>query len=106
MLKEHILDIKNMEKIYIECYNIIKEIVNNTIPNDEHKEDLIQDIILDVMIKPPDKIRKMYKKGEIRFFISKMITNNICSKNSPYYYIYKKRKFEDIDNDKDYKEII
>lgn len=56
------------------------------------KEDLTQDIYLELLSKPDVLIEELYKKGELDFFIVKIITNNVFSKNSPYHYKYAKYK--------------
>lgn len=58
----------------------------------EDERDLAQDLYLDLMNKDEELIQKMDGDGSIKYFISRMVTNNIRSKNSRYYYRYKKNK--------------
>lgn len=77
---------------------IVEELVKNIcghIGDDE--KDLIQDLYLDLLSKPPGKIEALYTSGQIRFFIARMITNNVFSTTSPYYTKYKKKNFERLD---------
>lgn len=95
-----------MEKIYLNCYQILEEVINRYASNDRDKDDLLQDLILEVMSKEQKFIKKLYDKNELRYYLAKMVKNNICSKTSRYFYIYKRDKYEELDNDKDYKEVI
>ena len=84
----------------------MKEIINRYAPNDGDKYDLLQDLILEVMEKNQKFIKKLYDKNELRYFLAKMVKNNICSKTSRYLYIYKRENHDNIDDYKNYKEII
>ena len=95
-----------MQQVYIECYQILEEIINRYAPNDGDKYDLLQDLILEVMEKNQKFIKKLYDKNELRYFLAKMVKNNICSKTSRYFYIYKRENHDNIDDYKNYKEII
>lgn len=64
----------------------------------ENLEDLAQDIYVDLMEKDSEVIEGLYKRGEIKFYISKMIINNVHSKSSPYYVRYKKFLIEELDD--------
>lgn len=90
-----------MNKIYEAAYEYIQEIVNNICPNDPDKNDLIQDIALLVIEKPPELISNLYNKKQLRFYIAKIIKNNIFSSTSRYYYTYKKNKFINYDEAKE-----
>lgn len=64
--------------------------------------DLANDLYLDLLNKPEDTIQKLYygpdpnpqdkpyKNNQLDFFLTRAIINNINSKNSPYYYKYRK----------------
>lgn len=52
--------------------------------------DLAQDIYLQLLEKDVALIEGLYERGELLYFVRKMITNNIFSVTSPYY-----RKYED-----------
>lgn len=62
-----------------------------------YKADLCQDIYVDLMSKDQDAISGMIERGEIEWFIRKMITNNINSVTSPFYKKYE--KFRKLSND-------
>lgn len=70
---------------------VVEEIVHNIAQKkDDTLNDLIQDIYVDLLLKPSEKIEQLYDNNQLKFFITKMVLNNVNSKNSPYYYKYKK----------------
>lgn len=70
---------------------LIEELVNNIAPADEsYKEDLVQDLYIELLNKPPDNIINLYQANKLKYFIVRMVMNNINSKTSPFYYRYKK----------------
>lgn len=68
---------------------------------DDTLNDLAQDIYVDLLSKDEDKIVRMYNDNQLKFFVTRMVMNNIRSKNSPYYMTYKKNKNKE-DNIDDY----
>ena len=72
---------------------IVEEIVYN-IGNkgDEDLKDLIQDIYINLLEKEDNLIETLYSTNQLKFYIIRMVVNNIHSKNSPYYTKYKKDK--------------
>lgn len=48
--------------------------------------DLCQDIYLQLL--ESDKTQGLYERGEINYWIAKVLMNNICSSTSPYYRTY------------------
>lgn len=79
-----------MEKIYETTYEYVKEIVNNIAPADPDKYDLIQDVALIILEKSPNFILELHKKGHLKYYIARVIMNNLFSTSSPYYCKYKK----------------
>lgn len=87
-------------------YNIIDEISKNKIveeivynigsKDDEDLKDLIQDIYINLLEKEDSLIENLYSTKQLKFFIVKMVVNNIHSKNSPYYTKYKKDKINKV----------
>ena len=51
-------------------------------------EDLIQDIYLLLLQKNDDLIVNLYNKGEIAYYLLRVVRNQLLSKNSKYYYTY------------------
>lgn len=58
---------------------------------DDDLKDLIQDIYISLLEKEDKLIESLYNSNQLKFFIVRMVTNNIHSKNSPYYSKYKKQ---------------
>lgn len=87
-------------------YNIIDEISKNKLVEeivynigdrgDEDLKDLIQDIYINLLEKEDSLIENLYSTNQLKFYIVKMIVNNIHSKNSPYYTKYKKDKINKV----------
>lgn len=87
-------------------YNIIDEISKDKIVEeivynigdrgDEDLKDLIQDIYINLLEKEDSLIETLYNTNQLKFYIIRMVVNNIHSKNSPYYTKYKKDKINKI----------
>lgn len=58
--------------------------------SDDTLKDLSQNIYVDLLSKDEEKIVNLYETNQLRFFIVRMITNNLFSKNSPYYQTFRK----------------
>lgn len=65
-------------------------IANIAKTNSDVLNDLSQEIYLDLLQKDEQKIVKLYESNQIRFFVVRMILNNLFSKNSPFYQTFKK----------------
>lgn len=61
-------------------------------------EDLIQDIYLLLLQKNDDLMVNLYNKGEIAYYLLRVVRNQLLSVNSPYYqkYIRFKSQSDDI----------
>ena len=97
MTKNEVVSIIAKEKV-------VEQIVSNIAKSaDDLLNDLVQEIYLDLLQKDEDKIVKLYESNQIRFFVVRMVTNNLFSKNSPFYQTFKKNAnlTVDIDNFKD-----
>ena len=70
---------------------LVEQIVSNIAKSsDDLLNDLVQEIYLDLLQKDEDKIINLYETNQIRFFVVRMVTNNLFSKNSPFYQTFKK----------------
>lgn len=87
---------------------LIEEIIDGVsyskFENEVNLQDLSQDIYLQLLQMNNAKINELYFKKQLRFWVTRIITNNIHSKTSPYYYTYKKAQrrsvsIDDIDTD-------
>lgn len=65
-------------------------IANIAKTNSDTLKDLSQEIYLDLLSKDEEKIINLYETNQIRFFVVRMIMNNLFSKNSPYYQVFRK----------------
>ena len=70
--------------------SIIKNISKNS--NDEDLKDLSIDIYLELLEKDEDCLLGIYERGQMNYYLSRIIMNNLNSKTSRFYYIYKKNK--------------
>lgn len=76
---------------------LVEEIVYNIGDRgDEDLKDLIQDIYINLLEKEDSLIETLYNTNQLKFYIVKMVVNNIHSKNSPYYTKYKKDKINKV----------
>lgn len=81
---------------------VVEEIILNVAGEMGFDEkDLAQDIYLDLLNKDEEKLIHMSDK-ELKYFLARIVVNNICSKTSPFYYKYKKNThYTTIDEIKD-----
>ena len=99
MTKNEIIEIIAKERMVEQiCSNIAK-----SADCDDTLKDLSQEIYLDLLSKDEEKIVNLYETNQLRFFIVRMVTNKLFSKNSPYYQVFRKNTNTtvDIDNFKD-----
>ena len=76
---------------------LVEEIVYNIgSKGDEDLKDLIQDIYINLLEKEDSLIETLYSTNQLKYFIIRMVVNNIHSKNSPYYTKYKKDKINKV----------
>ena len=71
--------------------HLVEDIIYNLTGNDEDIKDCIQDIYLDLLGKSNELLQLLYDTGKMRYYLTRIITNNIYSSTSPYYHRYKKR---------------
>lgn len=65
---------------------IVEKLINKISPTAISKEDLVQDIYLSLLTNS-EKVESI-PNDEIKYYITKIILNNIKSVNSPYYRLY------------------
>ena len=75
-------------------------IANIAKTNSDVLNDLSQNIYLDLLSKDEEKIINLYETNQLRFFIVRMILNNLFSKNSPFYQTFKKNANLTVDIDR------
>ena len=96
-------------------YNIIDEISKDKIveeivynigdKGDEDLKDLVQDIYINLLEKEDSLIETLYNTNKLKFYIIRMVVNNIHSKNSPFYTKYKKDKINKVNIEELYDKI-
>lgn len=80
---------------------VIEKLVANISPESDSfdNKDLSQLIYLSLLEKPNSLIEDLYSKGELIFYIIRIITKNAYSTTSPYYRVIKKFKNKTTDID-------
>lgn len=83
---------KNAVIAWMARNRVVEEMIHNTAKGSENPayDDLAQMIYLSLLEKDDEKIKAMYEKGELRWFIARMVTNNMRSTTSPFWYRYRK----------------
>ena len=62
--------------------------------------DLAQDLYFDLLSKPDELIQSLWESGEYKFYIARMIVNNLCSSTSMYDKTYRRKiVLENVDGD-------
>ena len=84
----------------------VEKIVNKLVSSSKNRfdfpDDLIQDIYVLLLEKDEDLIVNLYNKGELGFYLLKVVRNQLLSKNSPYYTKYIKFRAYSDELDKAY----
>ena len=85
---------------------VVEKLVANISPDDNSpgalssdNKDLSQLIYLTLLEKPNSLIEDLYSKGELIFYVIRIITRNVYSTTSPYYRTIKKFKNKTTDID-------
>ena len=80
---------------------VIEKLVANISPEGDSPDtsDLSQLIYLTLLEKPNSLIEDLYSKGELIFYVIRIITRNVYSTTSPYYRTIKKFKNKTTDID-------
>ena len=85
MTKYDVLDIIARE-------HLVDRMVNKLLSSSKNPfdcpEDLIQDVYLLLLQKDDNLIVNLYNKGEIAYYLLRVVRNQLLSKNSSYYYKY------------------
>ena len=80
---------------------VVEKLVANISPEGDSPDtsDLSQLIYLTLLEKPNSLIEDLYSKGELIFYVIRIITRNVYSTTSPYYRTIKKFKNKTTDID-------
>ena len=68
---------------------VIEQLVQS-LTQSPYKDDLCQDLYIDLLNKDENLIIGMYYRGELLYFIRRMVSNNINSTTSPFYQKYER----------------
>lgn len=72
--------------------HLVERIVNKLLSSSKNpfdcSEDLIQDVYLLLIEKSDKLIVDLYERGELGYYILKVVRNQLLSVNSKYYYTY------------------
>lgn len=69
---------------------IVEQICKNIGVSSKYVDDLIQEIYMILLEYDRQKIIEMYERGQLNFFITRIIKNQWCSNTSPFYKKYRK----------------
>ena len=83
MTKEEVVEYIARSKLIQECILM----VTGGVWRSEY-DDLVQDILIELLDQ--EKIVDLYKKGELKYFIMRIIRNNIQSNTSRFFYRYRR----------------
>lgn len=82
---------------------VIEQLIQQEVPEVRFEHlDLSQDLYLDLLQKPEEKLQKLQKENKLQYYILGMIRKNIHSSTSRFYYQY--RKFSRLNNGTEVKE--
>lgn len=88
-----------MNKIITQLANdkVVEEIVKNVAKDstDEDLKDLCQDVYLTLMEKDEEWLTGIYERQQINYFITRIVMNNINSRTSRFFYMYKHNKIKE-----------
>lgn len=69
---------------------VVEEVVDNIGVKALYRDDLVQETYLILLEYDRTRLIEIEEKGDMRWFITRIITNQINSKTSRFYYKYKK----------------
>jgi len=82
-------------EILIQEQGSIREICTNVLANntDLHLlDDLVQDISLILLTQMEETIQSLYETNQFRFFVARIVTNQVLSNTSPFHTTYRLRE--------------
>ena len=83
---------------------LMNKFIYRMIPNKRDAEDFYQDLYVIMADKDKDKMKKIYDNKEMMQYVYIIIRNNLQSKNSRYYYTYRKPIGSDYNEEIDFRE--
>ena len=82
------------EQIVNDQYGVIREIAINVLRtnNDLHfLDDLVQEICIILLTQENESIMTIYEQGDFKFYVARIITNQVLSSSSPFHKKYRQR---------------
>ena len=67
---------------------LIRDECQKFVPDKYLCDDLVNDVAIILMGKPSELILDLFQKGEIVFYIRRIVKNQVCSQTSPFYKDY------------------
>ena len=83
MTKEGVVEYIARSKLIEECIKV----VTGGVWRSEY-DDLVQDILIELLSQ--EKIVSLYQRGQLKFFIMRIVRNNIQSNTSRFFYRYRR----------------
>ena len=76
----------------------VEKIINNVNKGSIKQKDILQDLAQDIYytLLTKDNLSEIYEKGELDYYISRIVINLLKSTNSPFYYTYRKNNKNNI----------
>lgn len=85
------------EQIVNDQYDVIREIAINVLRtnNDLHfLDDLVQEICVILLTQENESIMTIYEQGHFKFYVARIITNQVLSSSSPFHKKYRQKIFD------------
>ena len=82
------------EQIVNDQYDVIREIAINVLRtnNDLHfLDDLVQEICVILLTQENESIMTIYEQGHFKFYVARIITNQVLSSSSPFHKKYRQK---------------
>lgn len=87
-------------------YNSIREICTNVLRSNKDLnllDDLVQEVCLIILNQSNESVQTIYEQGYFKFYIARIITNQVFSSTSPFHKKYRQQiPFIDIDDTEEY----
>jgi RNA polymerase sigma factor (sigma-70 family) len=87
-------------------YNSIREICTNVLRSNKNLylvDDLVQEVCLILLNQGDESVQTIYEQGYFKFYIARIITNQVFSSTSPFHKKYRQQiPFIDIDDTEEY----
>lgn len=69
---------------------VVENLCKNIGVSSNYIDDLVQEVYLIMLEYDQEKLKQIYEKGEINYWLTRIIMNQYCSNTSPFYKKYRK----------------